>query len=114
MFNVSASFLKGAALGFVAGPVLGLSLGWLVVSGTATQMAEDHARTKLVAAFTPICEKRFNEDAAVVANREALLKLTSSYDIDNFLKKGGWTDVNGAPDGKVATACAALLKKKPA
>lgn len=110
---------KPAAWGAVGGAavlaVVGFTWGGWVTGGTAETLANRQADRAVVAALTPICVEKFQQDAEAASNLEALQKV-SSWQQGGFIEKGGWAKMAGTervnPD--VARACAEILRKVPA
>jgi len=80
-------------------------------------MATQRAETAVVAALTPICVEKFQQQTDAAAKLVAFNKVSSSWDRRSLIEKGGWDRMPGqekaSPD--VARACAEgleLLAKK--
>jgi hypothetical protein len=100
----------GAVVGAVAFTVVGFSsLGWTLGS-TAEKMANQRAETAVVAALTPICVEKFQQQTDAAAKLVAFNKV-SSWDRRALIEKGGWATMpgNNAPNSAVASACAEKL-----
>lgn len=85
--------------------------GW-VTGGTAEQMAKDTATTAVVAAYTPVCVKQFEQQANIVDQWKAFKK-TAEYSRDTFVEKAGFATLPGTKDANsaIAEACAEALTK---
>jgi hypothetical protein len=100
----------GAVVGAVAFTIVGFSsLGWTLGS-TAEKMATQRAETAVVAALTPICVEKFQQQTDAAAKLVAFNKV-SSWDRRALIEKGGWATMPGsnAPNSAVASACAEKL-----
>ena len=100
----------GAVVGAVAFTVVGFSsLGWTLGS-TAEKMANQRAETAVVAALTPICVEKLQQQTDAAAKLVAFNKV-SSWDRRALIEKGGWATMpgNNAPNSAVASACAEKL-----
>ena len=101
----------GAVVGAVAFTVVGFSsLGWTLGS-TAEKMANQRAETAVVAALTPICVAKFQQQTDLAAKLVAFNKVSSSWDQRALIEKGGWATMPGsdAPNAAVVSACAEKL-----
>ena len=102
--------LWGAAGGALALTIIGFSLmGWTLGS-TAERMAAARADSAVVAALTPICVDRFqqqNNSAAKLVE----FKKAASWDQRSLIEKGGWAAMPGTDraDSAVVSACAEKL-----
>ena len=105
--------LQGAAVGAAALAIVGFAWGGWVTTGTAKQMASDHARLEVVAALVPICIEQSKQDPQVLATL-TLLKDASSYKRSDMLMEAGWATMPGstAPDRYVASACMDKLESQ--
>ncbi len=76
---------------------------------TARGMAETAAEEAVVKRLAPICVAQFKRDPAREQKRTEL-KALSEYDWSDYVTKQGWASMpgGGAPDPKVADACARL------
>jgi hypothetical protein len=100
----------GAVVGAVAITVVGFSsLGWTLGS-TAEKMANQRAETAVVAALSPICVEKFQQQTDAAAKLVAFNKV-SSWDRRALIEKGGWATMPGSnsPNSAVASACAEKL-----
>ena len=112
------SWVKPGIWGVVLGAVvwwgvLSLGLGWMS-AGTAKRLADDQTQTAVVAAATPYCVARFEQQPNAVASWQALKKSEGNYDQSDYVMKGGWAAVpDQKPDSDitsaVANACATQL-----
>lgn len=112
------SWLKPGLWGVVLGAlvwwgVLAWGLGW-ISPHVAQQRADDQTQTAVVAAGTPYCVARFEQQANAVASWQALKKAADGYNQGDFVAKGGWATLAGQkPDSDatsaVAEACATQL-----
>ena len=103
-------WIWGAVCGAAAISVVGFSsLGWTLGS-TAEKMANQRAETAVVAALTPICVDKFQQQTDAAAKLVAFNKV-SSWDRRALIEKGGWATMPGsnAPNSAVASACAEKL-----
>lgn len=106
--------LKPAAWGAVGGAValaiLGFSWGGWVTQSTAERTAKTRSETAVVAALSPICVVRFQQQNNATEQLVELKKI-SSWQQGDFIAKGGWATMPGSssPDTDVAKACAAAL-----
>jgi hypothetical protein len=100
----------GAVVGAAAIWVLGFSsFGW-TLGGTAERMAQERARTALVAVLSPICVEKFQHQADASAKLVEFNKVPS-WDRRSIIEKGGWATMPGtdSPNSAVVTACAERL-----
>jgi hypothetical protein len=76
-------------------------------------MATDRADAAVVDALTPVRIARFEAQADAVAKLAEFRKISTSWDKQSFIEKGGWATTPGsaAPNSDVATACAEKLGK---
>jgi hypothetical protein len=104
----------GAIVGAVAWwTVLAFGFGWMS-AGTARQLADDQTQTAVVAAATPYCIARFEQQPNAVASWQGLKKSQDNYDEGDYVKKGGWATLSGQKlnsdiTSAVAEACATQL-----
>src|SRR5580700_9222040 len=101
----------GAVVGAVAFTVVGFSsLGWTLGS-TAEKMANQRAETAVVAALTPICVEKFQQQAGAAEKLAEFKKISSSWDRRSAIEKGGWATAPGSEtaNSAVASACAEKL-----
>lgn len=90
--------------------ILGFTAGGWVTGGTAeqrTEVAADDAREQLVAS---ICVERFIS-APDAAAKLAALKEESRWEQDNFIRDGGWTNIDALKEqvNQAANVCADKL-----
>jgi hypothetical protein len=87
------------------------ALGWTLGS-SAERLARDRADIAVVA-LTPVCIARFEAQADAAAKLTEFKKISTSWDQQTFIEKGGWATAPGsaAPNSDVATACAEKLGK---
>ena len=100
----------GAVVGAFAFTVVGFSsLGWTLGS-TAEKMATQRAETAVVAALTPICVAKFQQQTDAAAKLVAFNKV-SSWDRRALIEKGGWATFPGTDkaNSAVVSACAEKL-----
>jgi hypothetical protein len=112
------SWVKPGIWGVVLGAlawwgVLSWGLGW-VSAGTAKQLADNQTQAAVVAAASPYCVARFEQQPNAVASWQALKKSAADYDQSDYIEKGGWAALpNQKPDSDmtaaVADACATQL-----
>ena len=103
--------LWGAVIGALVMAITGFSgLGWTLGS-TAEHMASTQAEAAVVAALTPVCVARFEAQANAAAKLTELKKISTSWDQQSFIEKGGWATMPGSdqPNSAVADACAQAL-----
>jgi len=106
--------LKPAAWGAVGGAIalaiIGFTWGGWVTQSTAEREARTRSSTALVAALSPICVAKFQQQANAT-EQLAEFKKISSWQQGDFIAKGGWATMPGSssPDSDVAKACAAAL-----
>jgi hypothetical protein len=101
----------GAVTGAVAISVIGFSyFGWTLGS-TAERMAQEQAHTAVVSALAPICVEKFRHQADSATKLVEFKKVSSSWDRQAIIEKGGWATMPGSdtPDAAVASACADQL-----
>ena len=103
-WNAWVPFLKGLAVGVIAGPILMLWLGWMVTSSTM----EGQVQAALVKAEASICVARAlreNKDAAKL-DYQARSKLAEKWAVMPGQKAG-------KADSDVASVCADKLAEVP-
>ncbi|MGO4736670.1 hypothetical protein AB4099_09010 [Bosea sp. 2KB_26] len=106
--------LKPAAWGAVGGAValaiIGFSWGGWVTQGRAERDATARSSTAVIAALSPICVVRFQQQANATEQLVELKKI-GSWQQGDFIAKGGWATMPGSasPDSDVAKACAIAL-----
>src|SRR6185437_5090195 len=103
----------GVVTGAVAMTIIGFwALGWTLGS-SAERMARDRADAAVVDALTPVCVARFEAQADAAATLTEFKKISTSWDRQSFIEKGGWATTPGsaAPNADVATECAEKLGK---
>ena len=100
----------GAVGGAVALAVIGFSWGGWVTHSTADREAKARSDAAVVAALSPICVVKFQQQANVT-EQLAELKKIGSWQQGDFIAKGGWATMPGSasPDPDVARACATAL-----
>jgi len=107
---------KPALWGMLAGAIIvtvaGFNwFGWTTRSSSES-MAQMQSRSAVVGALAPVCVERFQRarDASTTLDE---LKKIDSWSQGDFIEKGGWATVPGAPPTDqvtaVARACASLL-----
>jgi len=87
--------------------------GWMS-SGAAKQLANNQTQSAVVAAGTPYCVARFEQQPNAVASWQALKKSTADYNQSDYVTKGGWATLAGEKadsdiTSAVADACATKL-----
>lgn len=102
----------GTLGGAIAITIAGFSwLGW-TTGRQAETMASTRASDAVIVALAPVCVERFQSAAGAPA-RLAELKKIEPWSQGEFIEKGGWATVTGAPPSDqvtaVARACANLL-----
>ncbi|HET7525921.1 MAG TPA: hypothetical protein VFK10_08275 [Burkholderiaceae bacterium] len=104
--------LWGVAAGAIALAIVGFAWGGWTTGGKAETAAALRANEAAVAALAPVCVDKF-QHAGDASNNLAMLKKTDTWSQSDFVEKGGWATVPGAPSPErvsaVARACAALL-----
>jgi hypothetical protein len=90
--------------------IVGFNWGGWVTGGAAQKASETMAKDAVIERLAPICVFQFNQDPQK-GEKLAILKETSSYQRDDYVKDQGWATMPGEekPDNKVADACAKLL-----
>ena len=90
--------------------ILGFGWGGWTLEKSAKEMANESARTAVVAALAPICVDKFQHSADVTMNLTELKKV-SSWEQGSFVAKGGWATLPGSDpaNSAVAEACAKML-----
>jgi hypothetical protein len=104
--------LWGALLGAIVVTIAGFTwLGWSTRSA-AEAMARTRASDAVIVALAPVCVERF-QHASGAAQALTELKKVETWSQGEFIEKGGWATVAGAPATDqvlaVARACASLL-----
>ncbi len=118
--NSTGDALKLIGISAAAGAILmtavgfswvGVGFGW-VTGGTAEQMATTRATAAVVAAYTPVCVQKF-EQQANVADQWTKFKKTEDWKRDTFVEKTGFATLPGkkVANTDVAEACAQALTK---
>jgi hypothetical protein len=118
--NSTGDALKLVGISAAAGAILvvavgfswfGAGLGW-VTRGTADEIAATRATAAVVAAYTPVCVQRF-EQQPNVADQWTRFKKTDGWNRDDFVEKTGMATLpdTKAPNSAVAEACAQALTK---
>ena len=104
--------LQGAAAGAIATMIVGFGWGGWMLGGTAKTLAENTAKSAMVAAIAPICVDQLQRSATAATNLVELKKI-SPWQQATFVEKGGWAMMPGstAVDSGVPEACAILLNK---
>lgn len=112
------AWIKPAFWGVIGGAlvwwgVLAWGLGWVSASNAST-MAQQSAESAVVAATSPYCVARFEQQADAVAAWQKLKKSADNYNQDDFLVKGGWTAAPGTKASgdfanAIADSCATKL-----
>ena len=100
--------LQGTAFGAVAIAVLGFSQGFVMLSSSAEEMANERATAAVVAVYAPTCVNRFIADATS-EQREGFNQ--ASWRKDDYIEKTGFATPQGSaePNGAVADKCAELV-----
>lgn len=91
---------------------LGFNWGGWMLGSTAETNATNRVNTALVQVYTPVCVKRFQQQANIDAKWAELTKV-SSWQRDNYIEKTGFATPPGAdiPNSQVADSCATALSK---
>ena len=91
--------------------VLAGGMGWM--SGSAAkQLAENQTQPAVVAAATPYCVARFEQQSNAVTSWQALKKSASDYNQTDFVKKGGWATLSGQKlDSEITSAVAIPVRR---
>lgn len=102
--------VHGAIVGIVATLILGFGFGGWTLEKTAKEMANQSARSAVVAALAPICVDKFQHEVNAATTLTELKKV-SSWEQGSFVAKGGWATLPGSDpaNSAVAEACARLL-----
>lgn len=99
--------LKPAAWGAAGGALVTMlvgfqGFGWYT-GGSAEEMAQNRARTAVVAAYTPVCAQL----AAQEPEQLMLMMKERQWQRDSFVRDAGWVSgVDNAYQSEVAKACA--------
>jgi len=103
--------LWGAVGGAIALAIVGFTWGGWMTGHSAGKLADERAESAVVAALTPICVEKFQQNGDATANLIALKKITSTWEQGDFIQKGGWATRPGAvsPDYQLGRACAEKL-----
>jgi len=98
--------LVGIAIGAVGIAIIGFAWAGWQGPESAEEMANEHARTEVVAALAPICVNQAKNDPRL-AETLVRLKDVRSYERPNEVMQIGWATMPGSdtPDRGVATAC---------
>jgi hypothetical protein len=93
--------------------VLAGGLGWMSPS-SASALAQQQTQAAVVAAVSPYCVSRFEQQPDAAAVWKKLNASAANYNQDDFLVKGGWTALPGSKLGSdtanaVADNCATKL-----
>lgn len=104
--------LTGAVVGAIATMVLGFSQGGWYLGSSAERMAQQQSAAAVIEALVPICVSQSQTDPNAMAKLDQLEAISSSYERRDFVMKAGWATMPTAeaPNGKLATACAEVLK----
>ena len=105
--------LVGGGIGAVAMAITGFTWGGWVTGAKAEVMAQNMAKSEVVAALVPICLAQSKQDP-MVATTLATLGETSRYQRDDILMEAGWATMPGSedPNRAVANACLEVLAAK--
>jgi hypothetical protein len=100
----------GAAGGAITLAIIGFTWGGWVTQSTAEREARTRSSTALVAALSPICVAKFQQQANAT-EQLAEFKKIRSWQQGDFIAKGGWATMPGSsfPNSDVAKACATAL-----
>lgn len=104
--------LKGGIVGALVMFILGFSVfGW-TFGGTAERVANERARSAVVAVLAPVCAEKFMAQPNAAEKFAEFQKITS-WQQPEFLLKGGWVMVAGDPgaNADLVAACAQRLAK---
>ena len=107
---MNTDFIKPAIWGAVGGAaalaIVGFGWGGWHTGGQAEKLANDRARTQVVAALTPLCLSASKADPQAAA-RLTELKNLQSYQRTEKVVENGWATVPGGSEANrdVATAC---------
>lgn len=99
----------GAVAGAIALAIVGFSWGGWVTGGTASKMANDHARQEVVAALVPICVEQSRLDPRLTETL-AQLQAATNYKRSDMLMEAGWATMPGSTDPNRAVASACMEK----
>ena len=102
--------LIGGGIGAVALAITGFTWGGWVTGAKAEAMAQNMAKSEVVAALVPICLAQSKQDPQA-ATILAKLEETSRYQRDDVLMETGWATMPGSEDANraVANACLEVL-----
>ncbi|MDH7797553.1 MULTISPECIES: hypothetical protein [unclassified Beijerinckia] len=102
----------GAFGGAIVLAIVGFSWAGWVTGATAEQTAKLRSNAAVIAALSPICVQKFQQEANA-NDRLVELKKVSSWQQGDFISKGGWATMPGstAPNLDVAKACAVTLNE---
>jgi len=101
----------GAAAGAVGIMIVGFSsFGWMLGS-TADRLANQRAEVAVVAALTSVCVAKFEAQADAATKLVEFKRVSSTWDQNSFIEKGGWATMPGSdtPNSAVARGCADKL-----
>ena len=101
----------GAIAGAAALAIVGFGWGGWMTSGKSMIVADEMARTQVVAALVPICVEQSKRDPDVAA-KLAELKNAVSYKRNEMLMQMGWATMPGSdePNRVVAKYCMEKLE----
>ncbi len=99
-----------AAGGAIAVAILGFTWGGWMTASSAEAMSKQNMSKAVVAALAPICLDNFKRGKDPAAQLIELKKV-SSWQLGDFVEKGGWAKMPGTTttDTTMARACAELI-----
>jgi hypothetical protein len=102
--------LLGAGVGAIAMAIVGFGWGGWVTGGAARDAAAKESTAAIVAALTPYCLERSENDPQSIQVL-AELKAASTYNRRGIVEKAGWATPLGAekPNTALAQACQLAL-----
>jgi len=106
------TFVWGAVAGGIGLSILLFSSGWAMRSDTAEREARMMSNQAVADSLAQICVAQFEASNDKEMKLAALLA-TDTWQRGNFVDQQGWAVMPGgaSADGRVASACAALLAK---
>lgn len=102
----------GAVCGAVALLIVIFSMGWVVTSSTAQDMARQTAQEAVIAKLAPICVAQFSQGANGEGSL-AQMKALDSWKRPDFVKEKGWATMPGSDSASsdIASECADRLMR---
>jgi len=102
--------LQGMTIGAIATMIVGFGWSGWMLGGSAKTMAENSAKSAVIAAIAPICVDQFQRSTDAATNIVELQKV-DSWKQATFVEKGGWAVMPGSTSvtSGVSQACALML-----